>query len=321
MTGRAIIVVSSLVARGTVGARAAMLALEALGHPVWAVPTVTLPWHPGHAHRRGETARIVADDAAFRHLCEDLAGAPWLGEVGGILTGYMATPAQAEATAGLVRAVRERVTDAKVVCDPVIGDFRRDHLAEAGHDTGALYVPEAVAAAIRDHLLPLADATTPNRFELRWLAGRDVPFAANAEAADAAAALGPAQVLVTSAFPLMRDHTGNMLVEEASRRLAEHRALPRAPNGTGDLTSALLAHHLVAGTPAASMLERLTASVFEVVARTVKAGGDELALEGNLASLSRPMAPVSMRLLGGANAVQAKARAERSAPGRESRSG
>ena len=291
MARPAVIVVSSLVSRGTVGARAAMLALEALGHPVWVVPTVTLPWHPGHAHRRGRTARIVADDAAFGALCDDLADAPWLGEVGAVLTGYMATPAQAEAAAGLVRAVRARVPEAKVVCDPVIGDFDRADPARAG-----LYVPEAVAEAIRDHLLPLADAATPNRFELRWLSGRTAPFASNREAAAAARGLGPERVLVTSAFPMMRGHTGNLLVEGGSQRLAEHRAFAHAPNGTGDLTSALLAHHLVEGTPNA--LERLTASVFEVVARTVKAGGDELMLEANLGSLARPMAPVQMRVLG-----------------------
>ena len=38
-------------------------------------------------------------------------------------------------------------------------------------DTGSLFQPEAVAAAIRDRLLPLADIATPNRFECR-LAGQ-----------------------------------------------------------------------------------------------------------------------------------------------------
>ena len=51
---RAVIVVSSHVARGSVGNRAAVFALETLGHPVWAVPTVMLPWHPGH----GRATRI-----------------------------------------------------------------------------------------------------------------------------------------------------------------------------------------------------------------------------------------------------------------------
>ena len=41
-----VIVISSHVVRGTVGNRAAVFALETLGHPVWALPTVILG--PGH---------------------------------------------------------------------------------------------------------------------------------------------------------------------------------------------------------------------------------------------------------------------------------
>jgi pyridoxine kinase len=45
----AVIVISSHVVRGSVGNRAAVFALETLGYPVWALPTVILPWHPGHS--------------------------------------------------------------------------------------------------------------------------------------------------------------------------------------------------------------------------------------------------------------------------------
>ena len=44
----AVIVISSHVVRGSVGNRAAVFALETLGYPVWALPTIVLPWHPGH---------------------------------------------------------------------------------------------------------------------------------------------------------------------------------------------------------------------------------------------------------------------------------
>ena len=300
----AVLVVSSHVARGTVGLRAATLALEALGHPVWAVPTVLLPWHPGHPFRRGETARWRPDEGAFERMLDDLALAPWLPEVRAVLTGYMASPEQVHAVARLVERVRARVPDLIVACDPVIGDL--------GPGGGGLYVPEAVAAAIRDALLPLADVAAPNRFELRWLSGRDAPFTTNDELRAAAKALGPARTVVTSAFGLMRGHTGNLLVDAHGATLAEHRTVPRAPNGTGDLLSALLVHHLLAGTPGThGMLERVSASVFEVVARSVsgtgagtgaRAGADgegvgELKLEANLASLRRPFAPVQMRRL------------------------
>ena len=84
----AVISISSHVARGTVGNRAVVLALESLGFPVWAVPTVTLPWHPGH----GPSTRIVPPPAQFAAMVDDLAGSPWLGEVGAVITGYFGSP-------------------------------------------------------------------------------------------------------------------------------------------------------------------------------------------------------------------------------------
>ena len=57
----AVVAISSHVARGSVGNRAIVFALESLGFPVWSVPTVTLPWHPGH----GPAPRIVPDGATF----------------------------------------------------------------------------------------------------------------------------------------------------------------------------------------------------------------------------------------------------------------
>ena len=64
----AVIAVSSHVVRGTVGNRAMVFALESLGHPVWSVPTVTLPWHPGH----GPATRLVPGPEQFSAFIEDL---------------------------------------------------------------------------------------------------------------------------------------------------------------------------------------------------------------------------------------------------------
>ena len=96
MSRPAVIVLSSFVARGSVGARAAF-ALERLGHRVWTLPTVILPWHPGH----GRAHRMALPEADFAALCADLARAPWLSEVGGIITGYLGSPGQADAAAGV----------------------------------------------------------------------------------------------------------------------------------------------------------------------------------------------------------------------------
>ena len=276
---QAVIVISSHVARGSVGNRAAVFALEYLGHPVWAVPTVILPWHPGH----GRATRIVPPAAEFAALLKDLGGARWLSEVGAVLTGYLGDAGQAEAAAGLVRAVKAGNPDAIYVCDPIFGD------------AGNLYVPEPVAVAIRDRLLPLADIATPNRFELEWLGGArldDVPSTV-AAARDA----GPETMLVTSAPAMLAGGIGNLLVTRSDALLAEHRVVEKPPKGLGDLTAALFLARLLAGQSAAGALQSTTASVFEVLARTAKRGGDELQLETDAQSLSHPMAMVELRHL------------------------
>ena len=278
-TPRAVIVVSSHVARGSVGNRAAVFALETLGFPVWAVPTVILPWHPGHSR----ATRIVPPPEQFAALMGDLESSPWLGEVTAVLSGYLGEARQADAVASLVRSVRARNPGATYVCDPVIGD-----------DEG-LYVPQATAEAIRDVLIPLADVATPNVHELAWLTGR-APDGIT-ETVETAANAGPETMLVTSAPAMIAGSIGNLLVTPSQALLAEHRMIERPPNGLGDLTAAVFLARKLAGSPPEKALQSTTAAVFEILARTARRGGDELQIETDAASLSTPMAMVQMRRL------------------------
>jgi pyridoxine kinase len=276
MSKPAILVVSSHVVRGTVGNRAAVFALETLGFPVWAMPTVMLPWHPGH----GPATRIVPPADAFAAMLADLERAPWLGEVGGILTGYLGSAEQAAPLAGLIEAVKAKNPQALYVCDPVIGD------------SGGLYVPSATAEAIRDHLLPLADIATPNRAELDWLAGKT--SGTLEEIAAAARGLPPPAMLVTSA-PAGEGRIGNLWVEEETAFLASHDTVARPPNGLGDLTAALLLAGRLDGKSAHEAIRHVTAAVYEILSRASARGADELMLETDAASLRAPKVSVDVR--------------------------
>ncbi len=275
----AVIVISSHVVRGSVGNRAAVFALETLGHPVWALPTIVLPWHPGH----GRSTRLTFNEVDFDHAIDDLIAAPWLSEVRAVLSGYFGNAAQAHSVARLVTALREKNPDLLYACDPVIGD------------AGGLYVPEATAEAIRDHLIPLASLATPNRYELAWLAG--APLEDNNAIMEAALALGPSRMLVTSAVPMMAGGIGNLYLSGRNALLAEHRSIEGAPNGLGDLLSAVFLSRLLSGMDEERALQLTTASVFEVLARAVKRGSNELTLAVDSASLSTPMAMVQLRHL------------------------
>ena len=280
----AVLTISSQVARGSVGLRAAGFAMERIGVPVWKVPTIWLPWHPGHAARYGVPPRSPTPDDAFAASLTALVEAPFAGELGGVLTGYFASAGQVEATCAAIDALRARLPGIRVVVDPVTAD------------TGGAYVPDAVIGAIREGLLPRADLITPNRFEVALLAG-DEPAQENTALMAQARGLGVPRVIVTSAFGMMRGHTGALLLDEARALLAEHPLLPGAPNGTGDLFSALVAARLVQGLAPEEAMMTATASVFEMVARTVKAGRDELAVVAEQDSLVRPMAMVMRRQL------------------------
>jgi len=276
----AVIVISSHVVRGSVGNRAAVFALETLGHNVWAVPTVTLPWHPGH----GKATRIIATDDEFAALLEDLGNAPWLSEVGGVLSGYLGSASQAAAIANLVAKARIQNPDLIYACDPVIGDH------------GGLYVGEETAKSIRNTLIPIADLITPNRFELAWLCQHS-PFESNDEILKAAAQLDRPLTLITSAISMMRGSTGNILLSKKGALLAEHTMIENPPNGLGDLTAALLLARLLQKLPLDKALQIVTASVFEILGRSHRRDADELMLETDSASLVRPMAMVQMRNL------------------------
>ena len=264
---RAIVCVASHVARGTVGNRAAAFAAEALGHPVWSVPTVLLPWHPG----QGPGTRMVWPSADFAALLGDLASAPQRAEVGGMLSGYLGEAAQAEPIASLAEALREE--GALYCCDPVMGGAR------------GLYVAEVLAEAIRERLLPVADIATPNRHELEWLARRPLPD--NESLVAAARSLGPERVLVTS-IHAPPGRTGNLLVAPEGTWLIEHERIAAPNSGTGDLTASLFLSGLVEGMGDAAALERATSAVLGVMRKTASDGADELPLERARPLLDRP---------------------------------
>ena len=282
---RTVIVISSHVAQGSVGNRAMVFALERLGFTVWAVPTVILPHHPGH----GPGERIVPDEKSFAALLRTLADHAGVAEVGGVISGYLASPGQAEAVASLVRSVKTVHPDALYLCDPVIGD-----MTPGGQ--GGLYVGRSLADAVRNSLLPIADVATPNAFECAWLAGQGE--AAAPDLAELAGALAPAAVLVTSAPSLMRGGFGNLLVEGGAATLLEHPALPTTAKGTGDLLAAILLARRLEGHEWRRAAEMAISSTFEIVAGTAKAGADELLISEFQQAIVQPRASVSVRQIG-----------------------
>ncbi|MEE9376377.1 MAG: pyridoxal kinase [Rhizobiaceae bacterium] len=282
----AIIVISSHVVRGSVGNRAAGFALEVLGYPVWLVPTVTLPWHPG----QGAAERIVPPANEFASLLDNLANSPRLPEVGAVLSGYLGAADQVIAVAKLVDAVKAKNRPAIFTLDPVLGDA-----PEGG--TGRLYVPKEQAQEMKQLLVPRADIITPNPFEMGWLAGCNTP-SNNEDLLKAAKTLGVKTVLATSASAMMRGNIANLLLHDGKAHLAEHRAVEGPLNGVGDLAAALMLGNYLQGKDATRALKKTSASLCEVMMHAARSGNDELPLESSTGALIQPKMPVEMRALG-----------------------
>jgi len=271
-----VIVLNSLVSRGSVGGRASLFALERLGFPVIFVPTVLLPWHPGHGHG----TRVTVDAA----LIEEQSRSTAPQAVGGCLTGYFGGAPQVEAAIGLIAGLRAAGPAPLVLCDPVVGD------------AGRFYVADEVRDSVR-RLAAIADILTPNRFELAFLAGRDFTrMSDNACLVDAARSLRRPEVVITSAFAGAGE-TGNLLVTPQAAELIAHPAVAHAPHGTGDLLAALyLGHRLGAAAPGEA-LERATSATYRLVERA--AGAAELPLAAGQDAFLAPSAGFRIKAVGG----------------------
>jgi pyridoxine kinase len=220
-----VLAISSHVVRGHVGLDATVPGLQALGHEVWSLPTVTFASRPG----LGRMARLdpaAADLAALLAALE--ADGCWAG-LDAVLTGYFPSANTVEVAADAVARIKSTSARVRVLVDPVLGD------------AGKLYVAPDTAAAIRDRLLPLADIATPNLFELGWLSGG---AADRAGILAAARRLGPATVVVTSALETVGGVT-TLLVTPVDAVEHCERGLANIPNGAGDLFAGLLLGHLL----------------------------------------------------------------------------
>ncbi|MCA3573260.1 MAG: bifunctional hydroxymethylpyrimidine kinase/phosphomethylpyrimidine kinase [Aestuariivirga sp.] len=211
-----VLAVSSQVVWGPVGNSAAVPALQARGHEVLALPTIILSNHPGHGQPAG--FRTSAEDMARMFAALEALGA--FEGLDAMLTGYFASAGQVEEVARLL----DRVPVPYLLVDPVLGDH------------GRLYVPQDVAEAIRDHLVPRATCLTPNAFELSWLSGMTVSDETSAIAA--ARSLARPELLATS-IPAGDDSLATLLVTADDVHRAVTPRLPHVPHGTGDFLSGL----------------------------------------------------------------------------------
>lgn len=271
----AILSIQSSVAYGHVGNSAATFPLMRLGVEVWPVITVHFSNHTGYESWRGPL--LAAGDIA--EVIKGLDERGVLSRCDAVLSGYQGASEVGAVILDAVALVKQRNPAAIYCCDPVMGDVGR-----------GFYVREGIPEFMRDRVVPAAQLITPNQFELEYLTGRSAKTLDDVlAAADAARALGPETVLVTSVtHDLVAEDTLQMIaVTEAEAWSVTIPLLRQTFTGSGDLTAAtFLAHTLTTDLPTA--LSRTAAIVHGVLSATVESGQAELQLVAAQDEIAHP---------------------------------
>ena len=247
-----VLILSSQVAASRVGGGAQALALARLGIDPILVPTVLFGRHPGWGVPGGR----AVDPEVMSGMLEGIAAQGLFETLDALITGHFSLPEQVALAAQTMDAVRAANPAAGLFVDPVMGD-----------EGSGLYVKEAVADAIVRELLPRADLIAPNAWELTRLSGCTVTDPASAAFA---ARIVRRPVLVSSV--VQGERIGAVYADAAGATFASHAKLSAAPNGTGDLLTALFTAALVLDLDATQALAVAVSGVAEALAATDEAG-------------------------------------------------
>ncbi|MFL0566510.1 pyridoxal kinase PdxY [Microbacterium sp. 179-I 1D1 NHS] len=271
-----ILSIQSAVAYGHVGNSAAVFPLQRIGVEVYPVYTVNFSNHTGYGAWRGPL--ISPQDVADVITGIEERGA--FGEIDAVLSGYQGGEGIGDVILDAVARVKAANPNAIYACDPVMGN------AKSG-----CFVAPAIPVLLRERVVPAADLITPNQFELGFLTGTDpADLESTLASVDAARAMGPSTVLVTSVErPDRPEGTIEMLaVTNDGAWIVRTPHIPMKANGSGDVTAALFTAHFRESGNAADALAKTTSSVFDLLQNTYDAGTRELQLVESQEAYAHP---------------------------------
>lgn len=269
--------IQSSVSYGHVGNSAAVFPLQRIGVEVMPVYTVCFSNHTGYGAWRGP----MLSGSDVREIVTGIEERGGLAGVDAVLSGYQGGDDIGDAILDAVDRVKRHSPDAIYACDPVLGNAK----------SGCHVAPE-VQNLIRDRVVPSADLITPNQFELGFLTGtRPDTLESTLESVEAARALGPSSVLVTSVERPERagDNVMEMVAVVGDEAwIIETPRLPIKANGSGDVTAALFTAHLRSTGDAGVALARTASSVFTLLENTLNSGQRELQLVESQEAYAHP---------------------------------
>lgn len=262
-----ILSIQSAVAYGHVGNSAAVFPLQRLGIEVWPVDTVEFSNHTGYGSWKGPV--LAAGDVA--EIIDGVRERDVFPRLDAVLSGYQGAEDVGTVVLDTVRAVKAANPAARYCADPVMGDR-----------WCGFYVRPGIPEFMRDEMIPACDVTTPNQFELEFLAKHPADTLADVvAAAQIVRERGPEVVLVTSVEgPDVAPDTMAMVAVSA-----EGAYVVRTPkleiatvSGSGDMTSALFLANTLRSADLPSALRRTASAVYGVLEVTASTGSTEMEL-------------------------------------------
>ena len=266
MSPMRILSIQSAVAYGHVGNSAAVFPLQRLGHDVMPVNTVLFSNHTGYGAWRGPL--VSGDDV--REIVTGIEERGGLDDTALVISGYQGGSSIGDAILDAVAKARAKNPNVLYSCDPVLGNA-----------TSGCFVSPEVQELIRDRVIQHADIITPNQFELGFVTNTDPKTLDEVlESVKKAQDIGPKTVLVTSVSTpdTPKDSIQMLAVSGDEAWLITTDRLPMKANGSGDVTQALFASHFASGKSLKEALEVTTASVYELLKKTLDSGQRELQL-------------------------------------------
>jgi pyridoxine kinase len=256
-----ILSIQSHVAYGHVGNSAAVFPLQRLGHDVWPIHTVAFSNHLGYPTWSGR-ARPPEEVAEIVDGLDRLGA---LQRCDAVLSGYLGDKGNGAVVLDAVARVRAANPNALYACDPVMGD----------RGVG-LFVKPDVPAIFGEQLLPAADMTFPNAFELEQLTGgtTDRLPAALAAADTLRARMRPDALVVVTSLLRSDGPTGRIEVLTAAADgawLIDSPLHSGPPHGAGDCFAALFLGHYLRSRNVEETLARAVSAIHAVLAASVGA--------------------------------------------------
>lgn len=265
---KSILSIQSHVSYGYVGNRAATFPLQRLGYDVWVINTVQFSNHTGYGEWKGD---IFSADH-IKDLVEGIEAREVLGNCYAVLSGYMGDASIGHAILEAHQKIKSHHSEALYVCDPVMGDVGR-----------GFFVRPGIFEFVRDYALKQANIITPNQFEAEALTDMKISSMDDAkQVAQKLRAMGPEIVIITSLQidqtpkdqiqMLMSCSEGEFLISTPFLEM------PIAPNGAGDMVSALFLAHYLKDKVAVEAFEKMSAAIYAVFQKTFDAQTRELQL-------------------------------------------